>query len=111
MGKGELDVLAEELLEVGTLGLGSLDLLNLKDLDAGRRDSVLTSHLLEELVDGTDSGGVTELLPDVVGGSAGLVAERDTEVLDGQGLLLVDLGPKSGGPLRKIIGAWGKEKG
>lgn len=52
---------------------------------------MLAGHLLEELVDSASAGRVTELLPDVVGRRAGLVAKRDTKVLDLLRALLVDL--------------------
>ena len=91
VGQGELEVLSEELLEVGTLGLGRLDGLHLEDLDARRGDAMLARHLRDELIHSADAGRVTELLPDVVVGRAALVAQRDAVVLELGGTLLGEL--------------------
>ena len=53
--------------------------------------TVAGSHVLVERLDGVRTAELTELLVHVVGTSAGVVAEPDTEVLDLQWLLLVDL--------------------
>ena len=50
-----------------------------------------SSHVLVEGLDGVRTSELTELLVHVVGSRAGVVAEPDAEVLDLQGLLLVDL--------------------
>lgn len=49
------------------------------------------SHVLVEALDRISTGKVTELLVHVVGSRAGVVAEPDTEVLDLQWLLFVNL--------------------
>lgn len=48
-------------------------------------------HVLVEGLDGISTREFTELLVHVVGAGAGVVTEPDTEVLDLQRLLLVDL--------------------
>ena len=53
--------------------------------------AVAGSHVLVERLDGIRTAELTELLVHVVGSGAGVVAEPDTEVLDLQGLLLMDL--------------------
>lgn len=60
-------------------------------VDGAEAGTVAGSHVL---VQGVDSGGsrqLTVLLVHVVGTRAGVVADPDTEVLDLQGVLLVDL--------------------
>ena len=49
------------------------------------------SHVLVERVDGSDSGKLPVLLVHVVGSRARVVSDPDTEVLDLERLLLVDL--------------------
>ena len=49
------------------------------------------SHILVEALDRISTGKVTELLVHVVGSRAGVVSEPDTEVLDLQRLLFVNL--------------------
>ncbi len=49
------------------------------------------SHVLVERLDGVRTAELTELLVHVVGSGTRVITEPDTEVLDLQGLLLVDL--------------------
>ena len=49
------------------------------------------SHILVEALDGVSTSEFTELLVHVVGAGARVVTEPDAEVLDLQGLLLVNL--------------------
>lgn len=49
------------------------------------------SHVLVEGTDGIRTTELTELLVHVVGSGARVITEPDTEVLDLQGLLLMDL--------------------
>jgi hypothetical protein len=49
------------------------------------------SEVLVKSLDGTDSGKLPELLVHVVGSRSRVVSEPDTEVLDLEGTLLVDL--------------------
>ena len=53
--------------------------------------AVAGSHVLVESLNGVGSGRLSVLLVHVVGAGAGVVADPDTEVLDLQGLLLMDL--------------------
>jgi len=62
------------------------------------------SHILVEALDRISTGKVTELLVHVVGSRAGVVSEPDTEVLDLQRLLFVNLfGKKMQKRTRKIV--------
>ena len=63
--------------------------------------TVAGSHVLIEGLDGIRTAELTELLVHVVGTRAGVVAEPDTEVLDLQGLLLVNLEGTSRG--RRLV--------
>lgn len=60
-------------------------------MDRPEAGTVAGGHVLVEGLDGIRTREFTELLVHVVGARAGVVAEPDTEVLDLQGLLLVDL--------------------
>ena len=60
-------------------------------MDRPEAGTVAGSHVLVEGLDGIRTAELTELLVHVVGSGAGVVAEPDTEVLDLQGLLLMDL--------------------
>jgi hypothetical protein len=53
--------------------------------------TVTSSHVLVQRLNGVGSGHLTELLVHVVGAGAGVVTQPDTEGLDLQGALLVDL--------------------
>lgn len=110
MGQRELEVLGEELLDVGaTDAVGLLDLNDLDDLYApleksgiktnqgtyGNRaeaGTVTSSHVLVKSIDGIGTAHLTELLVHVVGTRARVVTDPDTEVLDLHRALLVDLG-------------------
>lgn len=60
-------------------------------MDRPEAGTVPRSHVLVEGLDGIGTAEITELLVHVVGSGPGVVAEPDSEVLDLQGLLLVDL--------------------
>ena len=60
-------------------------------MDRAEAGAVAGSHVLVEGLDGIRTTEFTELLVHVVGSRARIVAKPDTEVLDLQGLLLVDL--------------------
>ena len=60
-------------------------------VDRPETGTVTSSHVLVEGLDGIRTTEFTELLVHVVGSRARVVAEPDTEVLDFQRLLLVDL--------------------
>ena len=60
-------------------------------MDRPETSTVAGSHVLVEGLDGIRTSELTELLVHVVGAGAGVIAEPDTEVLDLQRLLLVDL--------------------
>ena len=105
--KWELDGSGDELLDVWSGDAGVAESADLDDLDGSEAGAMAGSHVLVELVDGSDSGDVTELLVDVVGSSARVVSAEDSEVLDLGWLLLVDLDDRkdlSGGGL-DLLGA------
>ena len=92
MGERELESRLEELLNVRPPDV--LLLLNLgdsEDLDVPESGSVSGSHVLVHGLDGLGSGKGSELLDHVVRAGSRVVSEPDGEVLDLQGLLLVDL--------------------
>ena len=60
-------------------------------VDRPEAGTVASSHVLVEGLDGICTSKLTELLVHVVGAGARVVTEPDAEVLDLQGLLLVDL--------------------
>ena len=60
-------------------------------VDRPETSTVTGSHVLVERLDGVGTGELTELLVHVVGARTRVVAEPDTEVLDLQWLLLVNL--------------------
>lgn len=114
VGQGELEVLGEELLDVGAAdALGVVNLDDLEDLfgedrldclfefnSTGKMETygnraetgtVTGSHVLVEGLDGLNPAHLTELLVHVVGARARVVTDPDTEVLDLCGALLVDL--------------------
>jgi hypothetical protein len=85
----ELEVLGEELLDVGAADvLGVVDLDDLEDADGAETGTVTSSHVLVEGLNGVGTAHLTELLVHVVGTGARVVAEPDTEVLDLGGALL-----------------------
>ena len=61
------------------------------NLDGPEAGTVAGGHVLVERLDGGSARELTELLVHVVRARARVVADPDTEVLDLQGLLLVDL--------------------
>ena len=71
------------------------------DVDRPEACTVAGSHVLVERLDSVGAGELTELLVHVVGSRAGVVSEPDTEVLDLQGLLLVNLESTSRG--RRLV--------
>lgn len=115
MGQGELQVLGQELLDVGALDIVRLlELDDAEDLnllsashswlpvstregrngtyvDGPETGTVAGGHVLVQSLDGLGPGHLTVLLVHVVSAGAGVVADPDTEVLDLQGVLLVDL--------------------
>ena len=60
-------------------------------MDGAETGTVASSHVLVKSLNGLGPAHLTELLVHVVGAGAGVVAEPDTEVLDLEGALLVDL--------------------
>jgi hypothetical protein len=114
VGERERQVLGGELLDVGTLDvLSLLELDNSEDLrrllvkipltapgqdsgyatyvDRSESSTVAGGHVGVERVDSIGSRQLAVLLVHVVGTGAGVVSDPDTEVLDLQGVLLVDL--------------------
>ena len=108
--KWELEVLGEELLDVWALDvLGLLELDDLENLcyvlervlmrfgnwvsyvDGTEAGAVASSHVLVESLDSVGAGHLTVLLVHVVGSGTGIVTDPDTEVLDLQWALLMDL--------------------
>jgi hypothetical protein len=110
VGKRELEVLGEELLDVRAANaVGLLDLSNAENLvklsatheqtsrevvtnvDGAETGTVTRSHVLVQRLNGIGSGELTELLVHVVGAGARVVTDPDGEVLDLLWALLVDL--------------------
>ena len=60
-------------------------------MDRPETRTVAGGHILVEGLDGVCTAELTELLVHVVGSRAGVVSEPDTEVLDLERLLLMDL--------------------
>lgn len=60
-------------------------------MDRPEASTVAGSHILVEALDGISTSEFTELLVHIVGAGARVVTDPDTEVLDLQGLLLVNL--------------------
>ena len=60
-------------------------------MDRPEAGTVAGSHVLVQSLDGIGAGHLAVLLVHVVGAGSGVVADPDTEVLDLQGLLLVNL--------------------
>ena len=92
MRQGELEVLGQKLLDVGATDvLGLLDLNDLEDVDRPEAGTVTGGHVLVEGLDGVGAGHLTVLTVHVVGTGARVVADPDANVLDLEGVLLVDL--------------------
>ena len=92
MRQGELEVLGQKLLDVGAADvLGLLNLNDLEDVDRPKAGTVTGGHVLVEGLDGVGTGHLTVLAVHVVGTGAGVVADPDANVLDLEGVLLVDL--------------------
>lgn len=90
--KGELEVLGEELLDVGAADvLGLLNLNDLEDVDGAEAGTVTSGHVLVEGLDGVGAGHLAVLTVHVVSAGARVVADPDADVLDLEGVLLVDL--------------------
>lgn len=92
VGQRELEVLGEELLDVGTTDvLGLLNLNDLEDVDRTEAGTVTSGHVLVEGLDGVGTGHLAVLTVHVVSAGAGVVADPDANVLDLERVLLVDL--------------------
>jgi len=90
--KGELEVLGEELFDVGATDVrGLLNLDNLENVDGPEPGTMTSSHILVQGSNRVGAGHLTVLFVHVVGAGARVVADPDTEVLDLGGPLLVDL--------------------
>lgn len=92
VGQRELEVLGEELLDVGAADvLGLLNLNDLEDVDGAEAGTVTGGHVLVEGLDGVGAGHLAVLTVHVVSAGARVVADPDANVLDLEGVLLVDL--------------------
>jgi len=92
MREGEFELRCKELLDVGSANVGSLFKLDdTENVDGPEAGTMPRSHVLVHGLDSRCTRELTELLVHVVGARARVVADPDTEVLDFQGLLLVDL--------------------
>jgi hypothetical protein len=87
----ELDVRVVELSDVGTLAISSLHNCCLDDVQLVAADSVPGRHLRVHLFHSAVESQVAVLLVHVVVSCTRLVADPNTEVLCGCGLLLEDL--------------------
>lgn len=63
-------------------------------MDGSETGTVTGGHVLVHGLDGFGPGHLAVLLVHVVGTGAGVISDPDTEVLDLQGVLLVDLEKK-----------------
>lgn len=86
--KWELDLRVVEHLDSGSLGLRSVDWLDLEDVDTVSLGTMTGSHVTVALGDGSSDGVVTVLSVHVVVSGTGIVLEPDSVVLDGSGVLL-----------------------
>ena len=91
VGQGELETGNQDLLDVGATDISVGDLSDADDLDGAGASAVAGSHVRVAGLDGGVAGQLTVLLVHVVGTGARVVSDPDTEVLDLEGLLLVDL--------------------
>lgn len=92
MRERERKVLADELLDVGSLDiLGLLDFDDAEDVDRPESSAVAGSHVLVEGLNGVGSRHLSVLLVHVVGTRSRVVSDPDAEVLDAEGVLLGDL--------------------
>jgi len=91
VGERELQVLGNQLLDVGALDVGGLlDLNNTEDVDGPETSTVAGSHVRVQGLDSIGSGQLSVLLVHVVSARARVVSQPDAEVLDLLGVLLVD---------------------
>ena len=72
-------------------------------MDRTETCTVTSSHVLVERFHSIGSGHLTEFLVHVVGTRARVVSDPDTEVLDLQGMLLVDLEKRKNQQMSLII--------
>ena len=91
VGQGELDAGDQDLLDVGAANISVGNLSDADDLDGAGASAVAGSHVGVASLNSGVAGQLTVLLVHVVGTGARVVADPDTEVLDLEGLLLVDL--------------------
>lgn len=87
----ELDLGIVHRFDKGSASVDSGNRLHTDDLDAMSSGAVTGSHVAIALGDGSNDGHVTIFAVHVVGSRPGVITEPDTEVLDLQGLLLLDL--------------------
>lgn len=92
VGLGELSAAVGHLHDVCASEFAVRDNAGADHLNSLSTGTVATGHLVVHLGHGTAERGVTVLLVHVDGKSAGEITENDTVVLDGGGMLLVDLG-------------------
>lgn len=91
MGEGEAQVLLGELADVRSLDvLSLLDLDDAEDVDGPEAGTVAGGHVGVEGLDGICSGQLAVLLVHVVCTGTRVVSDPDTEVLDLEGVLLVE---------------------
>ena len=88
--KSELEISVLVEVVVSSTGLAIGDHGSTDDLNGTITSTVSTGHIGVEVVDGTNEGGVTELLVHVVSTRTGIVSQPNTIGLDG-GISLVDL--------------------
>ncbi len=91
VGQGELETGNQDLLDVGATDISVGDLGDADDLDGAGAGAVAGSHVRVAGLNGSVAGQLTVLLVHVVGAGARVVTDPDTEVLDLERLLLVDL--------------------
>jgi len=79
-GEWELESRSVELLDVSTFAILVLQLLNLDDLDGTLVGPVASSHIIEQLLDGTSSSHIPELLVYIVCTSSAVVTQENAIV-------------------------------
>jgi len=89
--KRKLEVLGDELLDVGSADLvGGGELDDFEDMDAPESRAMSGSHVLIQSIDGLGPAHLPILFIHVVGAGATVVSDPDAEVLDLEWALLVD---------------------
>ncbi len=90
MREREGQVGLDELVDVRTSNIGSLDFSNLDNMNVPETGTMASGHILVAGLDGLDTRSFTEFLVHIVGARARIVSQPDAKVLDLSGVGLVD---------------------